>query len=109
MTVTPTFNERDTNQIMSRLTQSDTSFSTGSVPEPHSHDLIASGAWILPLILATLLVYMEFKKSTTRGKFALSLLMITGLMIILVPMFGSLLLALTMFGLIVSILESMHY
>jgi hypothetical protein len=52
---------------------------------------------------------MEFKKSTTRGKFALGLLMITGLMIILVPMFGSLLLALTMFGLIVSILESMHY
>jgi uncharacterized membrane protein YgcG len=94
---------------MSRLTQSYTSFSTDSTPEPHSHNLIASGAWILPLILATLLVYMEFKKSTTRGKFALGLLLITGLMIILVPMFGSLLLVLTMFGLIVSILESMHY
>jgi hypothetical protein len=35
--------------------------------------------------------------------------MITGLMIILVPMFGSILLGLAMFGLIISILESMHY
>jgi hypothetical protein len=52
---------------------------------------------------------MEFKKNTSRGKFALGLLMITGLMIILVPMFGSILLGLAMFGLIISILESMHY
>lgn len=94
---------------MSRLTQSQTSLNPDTGTELGSHDLIGSGAWILPLVLATLLVYMEFKKSSTRGKFALGLLGITGLMIILIPMFGSLLLVLTMFGLIVSILESMHY
>jgi hypothetical protein len=94
---------------MSRITESRTTASPESSAEPFSHDLLGSGAWILPLVLATLLVYMEFKKSTSRGKFALGLLMITGLMIILVPMFGSLLLALAMFGLIISILESMHY
>lgn len=59
-------------------------------------------------MIATFLVYLEFKKSSARGKFALGLLMVTGLMIILVPMFGSLLLALAMFGLILSILEGMH-
>jgi 4-hydroxybenzoate polyprenyltransferase len=94
---------------MTRLIESHGAGSLQAGAEPYAHDLIGSGAWMLPLVLATLLVYMEFKKSTTRGKFALGLLMITGLMIILVPMFGSLLLALTMFGLIVSILESMHY
>ena len=94
---------------MSRLTHSQTTLSPDNIAEPGSHDLIGSGAWILPLVLATLLVYMEFKKSSTHGKFALGLLGITGLMIILIPMFGSLLLVLTMFGLIVSILESMHY
>ena len=94
---------------MTRLIESHGAGSLQTGAEPYAHDLIGSGAWMLPLVLATLLVYMEFKKSTTRGKFALGLLMITGLMIILVPMFGSLLLALAMFGLIVSILESMHY
>jgi len=34
--------------------------------------------------------------------------MATGLMIILLPPFGSLILMLTMFGLIVMVLESMH-
>ena len=94
---------------MSRITQSRTAANPEGSAEPFSHDLLGSGAWVLPLVLATLLVYMEFKKSTARGKFALGLLMVTGLMIILVPMFGSLLLALAMFGLIISILESMHY
>ena len=94
---------------MARLIESHSIWSPQGQAEPYSHDLIGSGAWILPLILATLLVYMEFKKSTARGRLALGLLMITGLMIILVPMFGSLLLALAMFGLIISILESMHY
>jgi len=94
---------------MTRLTKFHGVGSFQGGAEPYAHDLIGSGAWILPLVLATLLVYMEFKKSSTRGKFALGLLMVTGLMIILVPMFGSLLLALAMFGLTVSILESMHY
>jgi len=93
---------------MSRTTQSHTTASTDGSAEPFSHDLIGSGAWVLPLVLATLLVYLGFKKNAARGKFALGLLLVTGLMIILVPMFGSLLLALAMFGLILSILEQMH-
>lgn len=94
---------------MSRLTQSHTAAAPDAGSEPFAHDLIGSGAWILPLCIATLLVYMEFKKSSARGKFALGLLMATGLMIILVPAFGSLLLPLAMFCLIVGILESMHF
>lgn len=93
---------------MSRITQSRTTANPEGSAEPFSHDLIGSGAWILPLVIATFLVYLEFKKNSARGKFALGLLMVTGLMIILVPMFGSLLLALAMFGLILSILEGMH-
>lgn len=94
---------------MSRITQSHTTASPETAAEPFSHDLLGSGAWILPLILATLLVYMEFKKGNSRGKLALGLLTVTGLMIILLPMLGSLILMLAMFGLIISILESMHY
>lgn len=94
---------------MSRTTQSQTTASPEASAEPFSHDLLGSGAWILPLVLATLLVYMEYKKGNSRGKLALGLLMVTGLMIILLPMFGSLILLLAMFGLIVSILERMHY
>lgn len=93
---------------MSRITQSRTAASPEGSAEPFSHDLIGSGAWVLPLVIATFLVYLEFKKSSTRGKFALGLLMVTGVMIVLVPMFGSLLLALAMFGIILSILEGMH-
>ncbi|NDC07805.1 MAG: hypothetical protein EBZ75_00440 [Oxalobacteraceae bacterium] len=94
---------------MSRTTQSQVIANSEASAEPFSHDLLGSGAWILPLILATLLVYMEYKKGNSRGKLALGLLLVTGLMIILLPMFGSLILMLAMFGLIISILESMHY
>jgi hypothetical protein len=93
---------------MTRSTQSLSVANNEGASEPFSHDLIGSGAWILPLILATFLVYLEFRKNSSRGKFALGLLMATGLMIILLPPFGSLILMLTMFGLIVMVLESMH-
>jgi hypothetical protein len=93
---------------MTRSIQSLSVANNEGASEPFSHDLIGSGAWILPLILATFLVYLEFRKNSSRGKFALGLLMATGLMIILLPPFGSLILMLTMFGLIVMVLESMH-
>jgi hypothetical protein len=93
---------------MTRSTQSLSIANNEGASEPFSHDLIGSGAWILPLILATFLVYLEFRKNSSRGKLALGLLMATGLMIILVPPLGSLILMLTMFGLIVMVLESMH-
>ena len=70
-----------------------------------THDLIASGAWVLPLVIATFLVYREFKKDPSRGKFALGLLMSVGIVIILLPMFGSIVLVLAMLALIVMILE----
>lgn len=73
-----------------------------------SHDLIGSGAWVLPLVIATFLVYREFKKSLDRGKFALAMLMIVGFVIILVPMFGSIVLVLAMLALIIAILERLH-
>jgi 4-hydroxybenzoate polyprenyltransferase len=73
-----------------------------------SHDLIGSGAWVLPLVIATFLVYREFKKSTERGQFALALLMVVGIVIILVPMFGSIVLVLAMLALIIFILERLH-
>jgi len=78
------------------------------VSEPVAHDLIGSGVWIVALVIATLLVYMAFKKSAARGKIALALLMFTGFMIILLPPFGSLILLLTMFAIIVTSLERMH-
>ena len=73
-----------------------------------SHDLIFSGAWVLPLIIATFLVYREFKKSPSRGQLALGLLMAVGTVVILVPMFGSILLVLAMLALIIVILERLH-
>jgi hypothetical protein len=93
---------------MTRSTQSLSIANHEGASDPFSHDLIGSGAWILPLILATFLVYLEFRKNSSRGKIALGLLLVTGLMIILVPPLGSLILMLTMFGLIVMVLESMH-
>ncbi len=70
-----------------------------------SHDLIGSGAWVLPLLIATFLVYLEFKKSERRGKFALGLLAAIGVVIILVPALGSVALALSMLALVLVILE----
>jgi hypothetical protein len=82
---------------------------TQTVPEMSddalSHDLISSGAWVLPLVLATYMVYREFKKDPGRGKLALGLLMAVGIVTILVPMFGSIVLVLAMLALIVMILE----
>jgi len=94
--------------IMSRTTHSYSTVSNDAVSEPVAHDLIGSGVWIVALVIATLLVYMEFKKSAARGKIALALLMFTGFMIILLPPFGSLILLLTMFAIIVTSLERMH-
>ena len=73
-----------------------------------SHDLLASGAWVLPLVIATFLVYREFKKSPARGQFALAMLMAVGTVIILVPMFGSIVLVLAMLALVIVILERLH-
>ena len=70
-----------------------------------SHDLLGSGAWALPLAIAVFLVYREFKKSPSRGRLALGILMTVGVVIILLPMFGSIVLVLTILALILVILE----
>jgi hypothetical protein len=93
---------------MSRTTYSHTTFGSDAIAEPFAHDLIGSGAWIIALVIATIVVYLEFRKSAARGKLALVLLMITGFMIILLPPFGSLILLLTMFAIIVMSIEHMN-
>ena len=90
---------------MPKTTQNETQTVPETSDDSLSHDLIASGAWVLPLVIATFLVYRELKKDPNRGKFALGLLMGVGVVIILVPMFGSIVLVLAMLALIVMILE----
>ncbi len=90
---------------MAKTTHSETQTVVEMSDDALSHDLLSSGAWVLPLVIATFLVYREFKKDPSRGKLALGLLMAVGIVIILVPMFGSIVLVLAMLALIIMILE----
>lgn len=90
---------------MTQATQTSLQASPDKPDDALAQDLIASGAWVLPLVIATFLVFREFKKDPNRGKMALGLLMAVGVVIILVPMFGSVVLVLAMLALIVVIVE----
>ena len=73
-----------------------------------SHQLIGSGAWVLPLVFAVFVVYREFKKEMGRGLRALGVLMLVGSAIIVLPEFGTLLLALSVLALIIGVITSHH-
>ncbi len=90
---------------MPRSAHAETQVTSDTSGDALSHDLIGSGAWILPLLIATFLVYREFKKGSGRGKLALGLLAAVGVVIILVPPLGSVALALAMLALVLVILE----
>jgi hypothetical protein len=93
---------------MTRSTHAETQASADMSDDALSHDLIGSGAWVLPLLIATFLVYREFKKDAGRGRLALGILMAVGTIIILVPKLGTRMIivpVLSMLALILVILE----
>lgn len=90
---------------MTKSTHAETQANADMSDDTLSHDLLGSGAWALPLAIAVFLVYREFKKNPSRGRLALGILMTVGVVIILLPMFGSIVLVLTILALILVILE----
>lgn len=73
-----------------------------------SHQLIDSGAWVLPLVFAVFVVYREFKKETARGLRALGTLLLVGSAIILLPEFGTVLLGLSALAVVIGLISSYH-
>lgn len=73
-----------------------------------SHQLIDSGAWVLPLVFAVFVVYREFKKETARGLRALGALLLVGSAIILLPEFGTVLLGLSALAVVIGVISSHH-
>ncbi len=73
-----------------------------------SHQLIDSGAWVLPLMFAVFVVYREFRKETARGLRALGALLLVGSAIILLPEFGTVLLGLSALAVVIGVISSHH-
>lgn len=87
--------------------------STSEVSSPEdstnlSHQLIDSGAWVLPLVFAVFVVYREFKKETARGLRALGVLLLVGSAIILLPEFGTVLLGLSALAVVIGVISRHH-
>ncbi len=73
-----------------------------------SHQLIDSGAWIVPLVFAVYVVYREFKKEMARGLRALGALLLMGSALILLPEFGTVLLGLSALAVVIGVISSHH-